>query len=284
MNDDRAPSTEASRASRGSGRPRLVTIAFSHFCEKARWALDLGSVDYDEIRTLPLYHVPVVLWNTRGGRGTQADRHSSRWSTPVLVTPEGRRLTDSKRITKWVSETVPGLDLHPEAEVDRLEAEFEQLGVDTRRVAYHAVLNRPEVALALVADNVDRWQAITFRWTRPLISRLLEKGLGLRDDRVRRSIERIRGTFDEVGRRLEGRRYLVGDRFTAADLTFACLAAPILCPTRAEGYAASLPPIDELPSAVQSLCRELREHPAGRFALRCLREERCPRPRVAEAR
>ena len=42
----------------------------------------------------------------------------------------------------------------------------------------------------------------------------------------------VRGLFAELGEKLQGgrRRYLVGDTFTAADLTFASMAAIVLLP------------------------------------------------------
>ena len=37
-------------------RPRLLTIPISHFCEKARWALERAGVDYEEQAHLQLVH------------------------------------------------------------------------------------------------------------------------------------------------------------------------------------------------------------------------------------
>lgn len=47
----------------------------------------------------------------------------------------------------------------------------------------------------------------------------------------------VRALFAELGERLQGgrRRYLVGDAFTAADLTFASLAALVLLPEQYGG-------------------------------------------------
>lgn len=45
------------------GGPKLVTIAFSHYCEKARWALDLSPWRdvYLEDSHMPVFHIPPVL-------------------------------------------------------------------------------------------------------------------------------------------------------------------------------------------------------------------------------
>jgi hypothetical protein len=57
----------------------------------------------------------------------------------------------------------------------------------------------------------------------------------------------------------------------ASDLTFSALAAAVLMPPQ---YGVPLPQPDELPPAMGAVVRELREHPAGRQALRMFREER----------
>jgi glutathione S-transferase len=38
-------------------KPRLITFGRSHFCEKARWALDWHGIAYDEIGWPPGLHI-----------------------------------------------------------------------------------------------------------------------------------------------------------------------------------------------------------------------------------
>mgnify|MGYP001462179660 CR=1 FL=1 len=64
---------------------RLITIGFSHFCEKARWALDRTALEYSEDDHVPLFH-----WRASFGAGGTR-------TVPVLVTP-GRVLKDSKLV------------------------------------------------------------------------------------------------------------------------------------------------------------------------------------------
>ena len=59
--------------------------------------------------------------------------------------------------------------------------------------------------------------------------------------------------------------------FSAADLTFAALAAPVLLP---RSYGSPLPSLDELPSGLLAQVEELRSLPAGDFALRIYRDHR----------
>ena len=73
---------------------RLVTIPISHYCEKARWALERAGIAYHEERHIQLVHRIAVR---RAGGGT---------TVPVLVTPDGP-IADSALILDWVDERTP---------------------------------------------------------------------------------------------------------------------------------------------------------------------------------
>jgi glutathione S-transferase len=76
----------------------------------------------------------------------------------------------------------------------------------------------------------------------------------------------------------DGRAYLCGDRFTAADLTFAALAAAMVVPPE---YTVALPqPSDDAPQEPRAIIERAREHPAGRHALEMFRQHRRERAAV----
>ena len=56
----------------------LLTLPPSHYCERARWALDLSQIPYDEERLAPGFH---ILRAKRLGASTT--------SLPLLVFPDG---------------------------------------------------------------------------------------------------------------------------------------------------------------------------------------------------
>jgi glutathione S-transferase len=247
-----------------SQAPRLITIPISHYCEKARWALDRAGLPYREEPHLQAIHWAHV-W--RAGRGRTA---------PVLVTSEGA-LTESSDILRWV-DSRSDLDLYPQPEVAALEAHLDaELGPHGRRWMYHRILARPDLVRAYGAPGVPRWERAVLPALLPLVSRVINRYLDVDDATAAESRDRVRAVFGEIGDRLaDGRRFLVGETFTAADLTFAALAASVLVPPR---YGVPLPQPELLPEPFAGEVRAMREHPAGRFALRLYDQERPYTPR-----
>lgn len=242
---------------------RLITIPISHYCEKARWALDRAGLAYHEERHAQVFHyLPAKL---AGGGLT----------VPVLVVDGQRALADSTDILAWVDAREPGSllprDASERAEVRRLEERFdEELGTATRRLVYFHVLRHPEL-LHYNANGTPRVERVAIALGFSVVGQFLSRRLRISPERITADLAGVRATFDDVAARLQGARYLVGDRFTAADLTFACMAAPMLLPAE---YGTPLPNAADAPRALWSLVEELRAHPAGAFALRLFREER----------
>jgi glutathione S-transferase len=100
---------------------------------------------------------------------------------------------------------------------------------------------------------------------------LIRKGLRITPEATKRSLVRVDELFAEIGERLDKTRYLTSDQFTAADLAFAALAAPILLPPQ---YGAALPTPDQLPDELRALVLRYRETRAGQFALALFADER----------
>jgi glutathione S-transferase len=103
---------------------------------------------------------------------------------------------------------------------------------------------------------------------------LIQRSLGVTAERLERSMARVRAQITMAEERLARSPYLAGDTFTAADLTFASLMAPVLLVSREEGYGATMPGIDEFDADGRALIAEMRATRAGGFALEMFRRHR----------
>ena len=254
---------------------RLITIPISHFCEKARWALDRAGVSYREERHVQGIHV----WAARrAGGGTTA---------PVLVTPD-RVIAQSQEILAWADEHTPPerrlfpADATERAEVDRLCRRFDDvLGPRGRRLMYVHVLAAPKQMLPWNNQGVPRWEARAIRLAWPVTLLWAHRRLRMRPGCEADDEAAVWRELDFVAELLEdGRPRLCGERFTAADLTFAALCASVVIPPV---YGVPLPQPDALPPPLGALVERFRQHPAGRYALNLFTECR-PRPAAPPTR
>ena len=254
---------------------RLITIPISHYCEKARWALERAGLDYTEERHVQGVH-RVVAGRAGGGE-----------TVPVLVAPEGV-FAESEQILAYADDSLPEhLRLFPADPALRHEVEAlsrwldEGLGPEGRRVMYAHMLEQRRLMLKVNCQGVPAWErrVMTALW--PLMVRWGKRELGIAPERVLEDEARVLLAFDTVADHLnDGRRYLCGERFTAADLTFAALSASVLVPPE---YGVALPQPELLPPYLAAKVRSFREHPAGAYALRLFREERRRPARVENA-
>ncbi|MEM7157332.1 MAG: glutathione S-transferase family protein [Myxococcota bacterium] len=250
----------------------LVTLAFSHYNERARWALDLAGIPFTERAFMPGFSQLGVMMSTRWQRG-EADRVSSVWSTPALRLPDGRWLRDSGAIVDFACEA--GVQLRGEPDVDAWEQRLhDKLGPHTRRMAYYFALQDPSLLQDMADTNVGRAQAWLFKRLYPMAAGRLRRRLKIDEAGFERSRAQVDAIFGEVEAAIADTGYLVGDRFTAADLTFACMAAPLVLVQHAEGYSAHLPALDGLRPNASEVVEAARRRPAGQHALRMFREHR----------
>jgi glutathione S-transferase len=248
---------------------KLITIPFSHYCEKARWALDRASVSYEEDGHLPLFHYVANL--RAGGKRT----------VPVLVVDKQTIVRDSTDIIAWADSKKPGC-LIPLAGADdalAIEDDFDNhLGPHTRRWGYYYLLPNREAA-KLITAGVPRWERSLLGIARPFAIQFLKRSLKIDAAGVARSKQKIDSTFERVGEVLrDGRRFLAGDRFTVADLTFAALCAPVLLPPEhpVQTFAPEL-----FPDEARDQIHQWRDTPAGQFGLRLYADERVRLPHAA---
>lgn len=247
--------------------PRLITIPFSHYCEKARWAADHLHAPYVEEAHIPGGHLRPV--SKVGGR-----------TVPVLVT-DLETFTDSTEILHHFDRRAPPearlfpVDPGECADVAAFEESFDaDLGPATRLLVYHHGLKDHARLVNAVAPSLTVLQRVAFRALLLPLGAQIRKYYRINDRTAEKAVVTIRSVFERVGAALaDGRKFLVGSRFTAADLTFAALAAPVLMPPGHSSFGSNL---DDAPGDLGELMTSLRATPAGAHVLRMYREHRSP--------
>jgi glutathione S-transferase len=248
-----------------SDQPRLITLSISPFNELGRWSLERAGVAYREEPKALVQH---VLASRRvGGKGT----------TPVLVA-DGEVIGESVEIAQWADgHAQPGHRLYPEGppgdEVKALVKRFaEELGPASRRVIWRHLINDLDLVCRSWEQGLSPGQARFQRLATRFAKRPMRKAMKLTPQELEAAPGIVRSHFDDVGERVAGGGRIVGDSITAADIAFAAMASPAILPP--VGYPVRVPQPEEFPEDVAATIRDLREHPAGQYALRMYREER----------
>ena len=215
-------------------RPRLVTFGMSHFCEKARWALDWHGIAYEEISWPPGVHL--ILAKRYGAKGT---------TLPILfddkVLVEG-----SGAIIDWADRKTPDssrrLTLADAREIEQRADDV--IGIHVRRLGYAEMLPTfPHLAKpALFRDTSSLHRFVgNIMW--PVTRRTMMRVYDITPQAAAESRSKLEGELDWLDNKLnDGRPYLAGDRFSRADLTVASLLAPFARPEQMPVYRDMIAP------------------------------------------
>jgi glutathione S-transferase len=273
-----------------SSPARLITIPVSHYCEKTRWALTRAQVLFVEERHMPPFH----RFATRQiGKRSSSDpmpeternmsllnqfviRYVGGQTVPVLIT-DRVMLRSSDEILTYVDAISPDeLKLYPvdsdeRKQVDELVNVFDTILAPAVRLwAYSYIMTEARLLQSLWCEGVpwfERWLfPVVFPWMRATVFQMYR----INDASIVAAHKSIEQIFEMVGNRLaDGRSYLVGDRFSAADLAFATLAAAVVMPP---GYGVKLPEVSQLPDLMANGIRQFQATLAGKFVFRLYQE------------
>ncbi len=252
----------------------LLTIPFSHYNERARWAMAHHGVVAHERRYLPMLHRAAVARAVPKAQRL-ADRTGSGLSTPVLVLDDGTVINDSTKIVRWVDATygTPETTLYPAAgreSIVALEKTFhDDIGRDTRFLAYWYIVGDGPTFAELVRHNVAGWQRAVFALGAPIAKVAMRRGFALTQANYEKVRARLEAAVQSLGETLGDRDYFVGERFTAADLTAAAMMSIVVLPV--PGYGARIP---DIRGPYVELRDRLRATALGRHALRMFERHR----------
>jgi glutathione S-transferase len=203
--------------------PVLWHLKVSNYNEKARWALDHKRVAHMRRAVEPGRHRAVAR---KLGAGS---------TFPVLVL-DGEPIGDSTDIIAALERRHPEWPLYPEDPDERrraleLEDFFdEELGPYVRLLVVHHLLDDPEVLLRTFAPDMARMRRRLARGAFPLLRQRLQRDFGIDEAAVQHALQKLRAAGRRFRAELEPSGYLVGSRFSVADLTLAAMVAPAITP------------------------------------------------------
>jgi glutathione S-transferase len=254
-------------ATQSGQRPVLWQIKISHFSEKVRWALEYKGVDHVRRAPLPGSHIPIALFLTRGAHPT----------FPVLQI-DGRTIGDSTAILAALDARYPEQALYPADPEERLRAlELEDwfdenLGPHARLLPFHELIQEPdlfaEIAAASVPEPLGKAKPVLGAYARAYAS--LRWGANSDED-AERAREGIAAAMDKLEAELDkgDGEFLVGERFSVADITAASLFFPVVAPP--EG---PVPPELPSPPALERFRAGLSDRPGYRWVEETFRKHR----------
>ena len=243
--------------------PTLWQLEISHYNEKVRWALDHKRIPHRRRALLPGLH-KIKAKQLTGDCGT----------TPVM-TLGSRSIGDSTRIIAELEARWPHPPLYPADAGERrraleLEDYFdEELGPHIRRAVYHELLPHPELVIPLFTHNQRPAARALVRATFPALRVVMRRAFTITDEDARASRERTVAAVDRLESELGPSGYLVGERFTVADLTAASLLYPVVRPP-----SFPYPSVAGPPESAREFLDELGARPGGRWVARIYERHR----------
>jgi glutathione S-transferase len=203
----------------------LYKLHWSHYVEKVRWALDFKKLDWRGI--------DIVAFTKKEMR-----RFDCAQTVPLVHdTATGVAIGDSSPIIRYLDETYPEHPLLPADTVER-EAVWQwmlrldsSLGLHARRLGYtQLIMECPHVLSQLFMPNVAGGLFARRGWrvmAAPVLGAMLSLRFRFHRNREDGVYEALETQLVPIAAQLERESFLVGNRFSAADITLASLLRPL---------------------------------------------------------
>lgn len=243
----------------------LLQFPYSHFNEKARWALDYKGLPHLRRSLLPGLHMRPVK------------RLTGQTQTPCLRVDDTWNV-GSARIVTELDRIAPEPPLFPSDPAERRQIEIIVARFDDdwapriRRVVLSALLGDSGYLARMFAEGQPAAKRLFYRALMPMAKGMIRSGNGITGEgSIQNGHAACRTALDFVAENAGRNGYLVGERFTAADLTAAAILSPLADPPDCDMTRPR-----PVPEKVTALLREYHDHPGIAWVLEMYRRHRSP--------
>lgn len=243
---------------------KLLEFPHSHYCEKARWALDYKGIPFKAVAIMPGFHMITVR------------RYAPKTSVPVLLS--GNNVVQgSSEIIDYLEQKYPlpvltPLDTDNRRQCFEIENTMdERLGENIRRVLYNSLLAYPEFICNCFTQPMPRIKQYVFKVLYPVLRSKIYSTYVISEARVDLARREFEDAMGELEKRLENRQYLVGEQFTRADLTVASMLSLLVLPPEHPFIW------EEIPDPhIKTIYDGYRDHPVSVWVRKMYRDHRLP--------
>jgi len=210
---------------------KLYQFPISHYCEKARWALELKDLPYRKVNLLP------------GPHAKKAKKITGNSKLPILQ-HDKHFIQGSAEIIDYLDKSFSRRSLTPEDPVEKkLAAAWEsyadrEIGPPVRLLSYHTLLDHRDIIIPMMTQDCPWYSNIMMKAAYPKISVAMRDLMKINNESAEQARLQISTALDNMAETLGDREFLVGDTFTRADLAVASLLAPLVMP---QGYGIDWP-------------------------------------------
>lgn len=241
---------------------KLLEFPHSHYCEKARWALDYKGVAFQAVAIMPGLHMITVR------------KYAPDTSVPVLLTGD-KVVQGSSEIINHLEQAFPSHPLTP-ADADERRACLDiertmdkRLGENIRQFLYHGLLAYPEFIRYCFTHPMPKMKQLVFDLFYPVLRYKIYQTYVISPAKVEQARREFDAAMGEIEDRLNRKHYLVGERFTRADLSVASMLSWLAMPSEHP-----FPWIDIPDPETRRIYDEYREHPVIEWVTEIYRDHR----------
>lgn len=207
----------------------LYQLHWSHFVEKVRWALDFKRLDWVAVDVDPFSKREMRPLDCK----LQTAHGEKLYIVPAIHDDAtGVAVADSTKILEYLESAYPTPSLYPSDPAERAEVTRWMLWLDStialyaRRLAYTQIaVEHPRILTQLFLPSLANG-TLKANIAGRIIAGVLSERFRFRHIRADGVYESLEEALLTVADRLDSRPYLVGQQFTAADLTLAALLRP----------------------------------------------------------